>query len=51
MEFILQIPRLKQPIPLFIIFRALGIISDKEICKKIVLDIEKKNIKNLISST
>tara|TARA_Y100000591_G_C21854072_1_gene713740 strand:+ start:2911 stop:6459 length:3549 start_codon:yes stop_codon:yes gene_type:complete len=36
----IQIPRIKQPIPLFILFRALGIISDKEICKKIVLDIE-----------
>ena len=34
----LQIPRIKAPIPLFIIFRALGIISDKEICSRIVLD-------------
>ena len=37
----LQIPRVKQPIPLFIIFRALGIITDKDICQKILLDIEK----------
>ena len=40
-----QIPRLKQPIPLVIAFRALGIISDKEICEKIVLDIESPNNK------
>ena len=39
-----QMPRVKQPIPLFIVFRALGIISDKDICEKIILDID--NIKN-----
>ena len=35
-----QRPRIKQPIPLFIVFRALGVISDKEICEKVALDIE-----------
>ena len=35
----LQLPRIKQPIPLFIVFRALGVLSDKEICEKIILDI------------
>jgi DNA-directed RNA polymerase II subunit RPB2 len=36
----IQIPRIKQPIPIFIVFRALGIITDKDICKKIVLNID-----------
>ncbi len=44
----IQIPRIKQPIPLVIIFRALGIISDKEICEKIVLDIDNPNNKIFI---
>jgi DNA-directed RNA polymerase II subunit RPB2 len=35
-----QIPRVKQPIPLFIVFRALGVISDKEACEYILLNIE-----------
>ena len=44
----LQIPRIKQPLPLFIIFRALGIISDKDICNIILLDIKDKNNKQLL---
>ena len=36
-----QIPRIKQPVPLFVVFRALGINSDKEICEHILLDIDK----------
>ena len=39
----IQIPRLKNTIPIFIVFRALGIISDKNICEKIMLNIEDEN--------
>ena len=39
----LQIPRLKNPLPIFVIFRALGVISDEDICKKIVLDTKNEN--------
>jgi len=34
------IPRIKQPIELFVLFRALGVISDKRACEYIVLDID-----------
>jgi DNA-directed RNA polymerase II subunit RPB2 len=47
-----QLPRVKQPIPLFIVFRALGVLSDKDICKKILLDIENKTdtLKDMLNS-
>jgi len=38
----INIPRIKQPIPIFILFRALGIISDKEIVEYILLNVEEK---------
>tara|TARA_B100000780_G_scaffold218834_1_gene157954 strand:- start:1024 stop:4587 length:3564 start_codon:yes stop_codon:yes gene_type:complete len=44
----LQIPRLKNPIPLFILFRAFNIISDKDICEKIILNIDDKKYKRLL---
>ena len=47
---VLQIPRVKQPIPLFVVFRALGVISDKDICEKILLDIENEKYKIMLDA-
>ena len=44
----IQIPRVKNPIPVFIIFRVLNIISDEEICKYILLNIKDENNKKLL---
>ena len=44
----ITIPRTKQPIPIFVIFRALGIESDKEICEKIMLDVSDKKCKEIL---
>ncbi len=44
----IQIPRLKNPIPLFIIFRAFDICSDKEICDYILLNIEDSKLKKML---
>jgi DNA-directed RNA polymerase II subunit RPB2 len=38
----ISIPRIKNPIELYVLFRALGILSDKEITKFIILDINDK---------
>lgn len=37
------IPRLRAPVPLFILFRALGAKSDKEICELITLEIKQND--------
>ena len=46
----LQIPRVKQPIPLFIVFRALNVISDKEICEYILLNISLDKYKPMLEN-
>ena len=44
----IQIPRVKTPLPIFVIFRILGVISDKEICQYILLNIDDKINKDLL---
>jgi len=44
----IQIPKIKQPIPIIILFRALNIISDRKICNLITLNNnDSKNVKIL----
>ena len=45
-----QIPRIKSPIPLFILFRALGIIEDKKICSYILLSLKDKKMSRMLFS-
>ena len=44
----ITIPRIKQPIELFVLFRALGITNDKDICEYILLDIEDDKYQELL---
>ena len=46
----LQIPRVKQPVPLFIVFRALNILSDKEICEYILLNLSIDKYKPMLEN-
>jgi DNA-directed RNA polymerase II subunit RPB2 len=40
-QIVVSVPNVKKPVPLFILMRALGIISDKDIIKTCLLDLEK----------
>jgi len=44
----IQIPRVKQPIPLFVVFRALGVVTDKKICEIILLNMKKERSKIML---
>jgi DNA-directed RNA polymerase II subunit RPB2 len=44
----ITIPRIKNPIELYVLFRAVGILSDKEITKFIILDVNDKEHSDLL---
>ena len=43
-----QIPRIKVPIPLFILFRALGVVADKKICALIMLSVDEPKMNKML---
>ena len=48
----IQIPRMKAPVPLFVLFRAMGVETDLDICSQIVLDVnsDSSEIKRLLGA-
>jgi DNA-directed RNA polymerase II subunit RPB2 len=42
-QIVVSIPNVKKPVPLFILMRALGVLSDKDIIQHCLLDMEKNN--------
>ena len=44
----IQLPRVKNPVPLFVVFRALGVISDRDICDMILIDIDDSQVEQML---
>jgi len=42
-QIVVAVPNVRKPVPLFILMRALGVVSDKDIIKYCILDIEKNS--------